>query len=345
MKHKISVIVPVHNGQNDIIPCVESIVGQEESKGSHEEMSLEIILINDGSTDQTGENCRRLQERYPQIQVITLDDKGVSWGRNAGLAKAAGDFITFVDADDRLLPGMLSHLLEVAERTGSDIAGCGFVSWHQEEEYKRMAAMMQGGETKSKEGFGERSYSGMAFIEKGILNKDTRCWSKLYRRESLGDVTFQEGLSIGEDMLFLLDVSSGADKITISDYPGYGYFQNPTGAMNRPFQESYLDQIFCWKRAADKISKWRPDLRYKAAGILLVSIMLTVGKIAELSQELQKKYGNHLLLCRQELKEALKVPGAFESLDGGYRIKVRVFERLPGIYVRAYHWRKKYRKG
>ena len=118
-KPLISVIVPVYNGQDYLEDCIDSI-----EKQTYE--NTEIIIINDGSTDDTASVCVRLREAYDNLHVITMEDGGVSAARNAGIDAANGVFVTFVDADDRLRPKTLRVLYDCIMRTGSDVAGCGF---------------------------------------------------------------------------------------------------------------------------------------------------------------------------------------------------------------------------
>ncbi len=335
---KISIIVPVHNGQAYLTPCIESITAQP----SPPLPELEIIIINDGSTDNTAAICHSLSEHHQNIQIITMEDLGVSCARNAGLSKATGNYITFIDADDRLLPGTLLYLWELSVRTDSDITGCGFTAWHNEADLPQNPTPPHPSPTEPKEDIDvphhkELSYTGMHFIDQGILNGDTRCWGKLYRRQCITALTFQENLTIGEDMLFLLAATQQANKITTTDYKGYAYFQNPNGAMNRIFKESYMDQITCWQIATERIATLRPDLNYKAAGIILISIMLTVGKIAELPKHLRKQHQTKLTHCHHQLKQTLKTPGAYPSLNKSYRLKITIFKRFPQIYTKAYN--------
>lgn len=371
---KISVIVPVYNGQDYLIPCIESILMQNDrSISKHENtydngnvynnplhsdiksdtlFQMEILIINDGSTDNTADVCRHLADHYKNIRIITLEDLGVSCARNAGLSEATGNYITFVDADDRLLPGTLACLWELAVRTDSDITGCGFEMWHNEEDFNRIAAstaerkIAKNQPQENIDGYHheEISYTGIQFIDTGILNGDTRCWGKLYRRKSIEGLRFEEGITIGEDMLFLLAATQCANKITITSFKGYGYYQNPFGAMNRVFKDSYMDQITCWQMAAERIAKVRPDLKYKATGIILISIMLTVGKIAELPKNHRKKHQDKLIHCHQQVTEAIKVSGAFSTLDNNYRLKIKLFKRFPALYIIVYKlWKQKKR--
>ena len=325
-KDLISVIIPVHNGQDYIQNCIESVVSKKSAL-----YDLEIIVINDGSSDNTEPICKDLCEIYDLLKVITIEDLGVSSARNIGLNQARGNFITFVDADDRLSPGALEHLYSICKDHKYDFAGFGFKIWRDEKEYAdivRQAKTQSGTIT---------VYSGNEYLDKGILSGDSRCWGKLYRSESIDGIRFEEGLSIGEDMLFLLDVVLKSDKIAISNYHGYGYFYNPNGLTWRPFNIAYMDQITCWQKACEQIGALRPDLKYRAAANILTSIMLTVGKIAMLPKEARKTYHEKVRYCREQIKEKVKVPGAFGRLSKGYQVKVRLFSISPGLYMSLYH--------
>ncbi|MDR0220633.1 MAG: glycosyltransferase [Lachnospiraceae bacterium] len=328
-QEKISIIIPVHNGQDYLAACVGSINAQENVG-----CALEIIIINSGSTDHTKEVCQKLQKKNDNIIVIAKEDIGVSQARNIGINEATGDYLMFCDADDRLQPGMLAHLYKLAKETDSDITGCGFFIWSDEREYARGAQNQSESEV--------TSFTGNEYVSVGILTNDTRCWGKLYRSLSVGERRFAEDLTIGEDMLFLLEVTKETAKVTISKRQGYAYFQNPHGAMLRPFQESYMDQITCWQRVRAHIQQIRPDLEARATASQIRAILLTVGKIAVLSAEGRKHYRPQIDQCSQQLKGALKVPGAFAGLERVYRIKARVFAFSPGLYVRLYNiWKKK----
>ena len=191
-KPLISVIVPVYNGQDYLEDCIDSI-----EKQTYE--NTEIIIINDGSTDDTASVCVRLREAYDNLHVITMEDGGVSAARNAGIDAANGVFVTFVDADDRLRPKTLRVLYDCIMRTGSDVAGCGFFSWGKEEEWEAFL--------REKCRIGRPvEYTPSQFLREQLLRGNSRCWSKLYRRSAIGELRFPQELSIGEDMLFLVRI-------------------------------------------------------------------------------------------------------------------------------------------
>lgn len=319
----ISVIVPVHNGQRYLKNCIDSIEAQRCD-------NLEILVVNDGSTDQTAEVCENLTKTYGNVQVFSMDDVGVSAARNYALSRARGEYVAFVDADDRLCPGVLNYLCERLNDTGSDLAGCRFVPWSTEEDWERITADKRQGETK------ERCFDSYHYLKDSILQDNCRCWSKLYRRGLLAQVRFREGLTVGEDMLFLVDLLPFLRRAVETAYPGYGYYQNPAGVMRRPFTPAYMDQIKCWELAQREILQIDGELKDITAAKMITAIMLTVGKIALCSSKERQKAGAYLIRCRQLLGEQLRVTESVGHLPKGYLVKAKCFYRLPGMYVRCY---------
>lgn len=325
----ISVIVPVYNGESFLEACISSIVNQTYEK-------LEIIIVDDGSSDGTWEICQELKKNYPNMILLHKEDEGVSAARNAAVGISKGQYISFVDADDRILPQMLEYLYNALVETDSEIAGCGFFSWNSEQEWENNKK-----ETEGKDGQPEKKvFLKEAFIKEGLLVNDTRCWSKLFRKEAVRKVMFREGLSIGEDMLFLVDMLPHIQKIVTISYAGYGYFQNPAGAMNRSFQPDYMDQITCWEMAREKLMQYlEKDKEYvlgKVTTKLIMAAMLIVGKIAALPSEGRKENQKYIDTCHDLVRNNCKVRQAFSGLSLGYKIKVLFFKYAKGLYVTVY---------
>lgn len=327
-KELISVIVPVHNGQDYLENCIQSIAGQSYKP-------LEILIINDGSTDQTGKVCEKLQKTYEHVTVFTMEDLGVSVARNYALDRAKGEYVTFVDADDRLCPGTLAYLHERITATNSDLAGCRFASWSTKKDWEQVVQNACGQDSRVCK-VPERCYDSRQYLTDSILRDNCRCWSKLYHRRLINKVRFREGLSVGEDMLFLVDILPYLQKAVETEYPGYGYYQNPGGVMQRPFTPSYMDQIRCWEMAQERILQIDAGLRPQTAAKIITSVMLTVGKIALCPARERRPAGPYLAECRRKLKEQMRVSGYTAYLPGGYGLKSKMFCYLPGMYVRLY---------
>ncbi len=342
MKELISVIVPVHNGQDYLEKCIDSIAAQTYD-------TLEIIVVNDGSTDGTAQVCERMRDKYANVSIITLPDIGVAAARNRAIEQAKGKYITFVDADDRLRPDMLRRLYDSLESTESDVAGCRFVTWSTEAEWERIAGCRAGRTCDEVTGKAEASPAGTQNAETGrqfdnyhyltdsLLRDNCRCWSKLYRRSVIDRVRFRENLTIGEDMLFLVDLLPNLRKAVEVEYEGYGYYQNPNGLMKRPFKPAYMDQIKCWELAKEEILKADASLEPQVDAKLMTAIMLTVGKIALLTGKERRAAKEYLAVCREKLLRYSRRKESYAYLPEGYRIKIALFSKTPGVYVTLYH--------
>lgn len=335
MQGLISIIVPVYNGEAWIGRCVQSIQAQTYAM-------WELLLIDGGSADRTLALCKAWQERDDRVRVFhSEENRGVSYGRNTGLREAAGEYIFFVDADDWLQPDCLSRLYEEIQGKGVQIAGCGFDRC-SDRDWEEM-------HKPPKRPYVRKMTAGKDFLAEGILKQDTRCWGKLYRRELLKGHFFREDYTIGEDMLFLLETAEKAEVISSSEYPGYCYYYNVNGAMLRPFRASDIDQVRCWQLVLEKIcsenetasvrgdkAPYGPEIVRKAASILLISCMLTVGKFSTLSGGERRTYAEIKKRCSHTVKETLKIEGAYACLDRGYRLKVGLYRRLPNLYIGLY---------
>lgn len=331
----ISVIVPAYNAEAYIDRCVQSVLAQEYT-------CLELILVDGASRDGTLSLCRAWQKRDERVRVFhTPVNRGVSAGRNTGMQKARGAFFFFIDADDWLMPDCLKRLHDEMQDERIDIAGCAF-SRCTHEDWEKLSKQLKSGEYESKERepVSRRLTAGRDFLREGILKQDTRCWSKLYRRELVEGHLFREDFTIGEDMLFLWEVSACADQISSISYSGYCYYHNPGGAMLRRFRPSDMDQIRCWQVVLEHLQE-KPDQQTECATILLVSCMLVAGKLAQLTAQERGQYRELRRQCSQVLEETLRIPGAYEGLDRGYRIKVGIYRRAPKLYLWLYHLAKR----
>ena len=342
---KISIIIPVHNAEKTLDPAVQSVLRQTVRK--RERISLEVILVDDGSSDASGDLCDRYRkEPEPEsasgepvtFRVIHMQDEGVSEARNRGLELSEGDFITFLDADDAMEPEMLECLYELHERTGASICGCGFRSVSPEEGWNEEQAARFPGEEEL-----PRVLTGAAIVKDAVFLRDTRVWSKLFTKELIGDRRFQKGLTIGEDMLFVVSlIREDTVYALLEQKKLYRYTVNPKGAMERPFTPSYMDQIRCWEEAERVLDRnlpellWDKEARARLGALQIVSDVLTASKIAKLPKTERAEYEKEFRLCRDKLLQHRKISGAASGIPFDYRIKSFLLGRLPGIYRRLY---------
>ena len=217
----ISVIVPVYNVEEYLEECLESIKQQTFT-------DIEVILVNDGSTDGSREICERFCQKDSRFKLINQENQGQSVARNRGVKESVGKFIMFVDSDDVINKNLLEVLLPYM-KTEVDIVEC------------RM--------TRKKEEFYLNKPSKIVFkgnAKEAILNcieiKEVKFCpvTKLYRREIVEKVPFLEGY-IYEDVFTGINYLKHIRKIVVIDYIGYYYRVRPNSTMTKTFHEKNLD--------------------------------------------------------------------------------------------------------
>lgn len=219
---KISVIVPVYNAQESIGKCIDSILDQTFK-------NVEIILVNDGSSDNTLSICQQYAEKHSNIYLIDQVNQGVASARNQGLKVATGDVITFVDSDDYIANEMYEVMLSEMKRTDADVVEAGFYR-----QYKASCRTFR---------FKKEFIEGQNNLVRHVLERKNTfdgSWNKLYRKRIINDIRFQP-LSYSEDFLFNFEVHKNAHrKLVLSDV-FYYYVDNPGAAVSAPFNEKKLD--------------------------------------------------------------------------------------------------------
>ena len=163
---KLSVIVPVYKAEAWLNECVDSLLNQTLK-------DLEIILVNDGSPDRSGEIMADYAARFPEtVRTLTLSNGGQGRARNRGIELARGEYLGFVDSDDYVLPEMYETLCRVADTEGADIVDCEIEAFYENGATERLRTWRDG---------------------KPIAAAGSAC-NKLFRRSTVGEIRFPEGL-------------------------------------------------------------------------------------------------------------------------------------------------------
>lgn len=187
-KCRLSIIIPVYNAEEYLDRCIVSILSQDFS-------SYEVILVDDGSSDSSPMICDRYSATDSRFRTVHKANGGVSSARNAGIDLAKGEYLTFIDSDDALLPEALKAMTDRLE--GEDMVLGGYISYMDSVPRKEMNPL---------EG---RSWSGEdmnTFFDRHIRRNCDMLdspWAKLFRRKTVGGLRFNERLSYAEDKLFV----------------------------------------------------------------------------------------------------------------------------------------------
>ena len=329
----ISIVIPVFNAENYLKKSIESILCQTYP-------AWELILIDNGSEDRSLRICQEYAKKDERILVLHQhQNKGVSAARNLGTEKATGNYITFLDADDWVAKDYLEQLLKTAKDTKADMLVCQYKKVYDADRETESAVVLE--EETEKTGFETKTYDRGDYVSQCLLNGYTHCWGVLYKASLLEGIRFQTRLSIGEDVLFLIDTILQAEKIVVSRYDGYRYYINENGAMNRKFTLSYMDQILCWKKAKEKLLDKYPVIEDKINSILVVSTMLVVGKLSALPKEELIEFQKEVDECHRIVQEYGNQKEIVKLLPQGYPLKVKIFRSSPQLYMKMYGaWKK-----
>ncbi len=210
----VSVIVPVYNAATGLARCIESVRRQ-----TYE--NLEVLLVNDGSADSSGEICRMYARVDRRIRVIDKCNEGVSAARNDAIRASSGQYLQFVDSDDYLAPDAVYRLVERAERDDCDLVIAPY--WRvREGEEAVMYSFLRSGDVMSKTEFARELMDEPASFYYGVL------WNKIYRASIIREhgIRCNTALSWSEDFLFNLEYIRYAERFAALDEPVYYYVNN-----------------------------------------------------------------------------------------------------------------------
>lgn len=189
---KVSVIIPVYNDEKYLKQCVESVLTQTYT-------NLEIILVDDGSTDHTPEICEEYREKYDQIRVLHKKNGGVGSSRNAGLALATGEYILFIDNDDWLEKHHIEELYKLAKENNADIAAGNFNIFYED---TSTFSYWLNDDTYFKKVYSIKEWFSLQY-RTDFYNMSvvfTVPWDKLYKRSLFKNIVYPEDAPVEDDL-------------------------------------------------------------------------------------------------------------------------------------------------
>lgn len=226
----ISIIVPIYNAERYLEACLDSLLSQSEKE-------LQILLVDDGSTDGSLAIAKEYAAKDTRVEVFHQSNAGQSAARNVGLQHAKGEFIAFVDADDKIAENWCERHLEAIE--GADYIQSG---------YQRIL----------------NGIAGKTQLPKHRYQFTSPCM-RLYRREAIQDMRFEEGM-IYEDVLWSVDLWLSGARCRIIPYCGYRYTANPHSTTSQRHPEAE-------KRVFGELKKRLPRASLKGKMIMLYTII------------------------------------------------------------------------
>ena len=257
----ISVIVPVYNVEKYLERCVKSIAAQTYK-------DLEILLIDDGSTDKSGKMCDDFQQTDSRIKAFHKQNGGLSDARNYGIEHSAGEFISFVDSDDYIDEKMLETLHRLITENDADLAVCSAMDVFEGKEVTQVKEIKE---------FNLNKVESYKYMLRGD-GIPSAC-NKLYKRQTVGDVRFPVG-KLYEDGFFTPKILKRVEKTAVTSKPMYYYFRRADSITTKPFRKGDLDVIEAYDKCVKQVKELCPEalpyaeFRYRNAYFNVLDKML-----------------------------------------------------------------------
>lgn len=314
-KGLISVIIPIYNLSEYLSKSIESVLAQTYK-------NFEIIAVDDGSIDNSGELLKEYAKRDGRVKPISKKNGGVSSARNLGIEKSAGEYIFFLDGDDWLEPNALEKLCESAYKF--DIIQAAYVNIYEDglqESPKDVYFVNE--EISNNEQM--LSYYFLAKIQESS-------WNKLYKRTAIGDIRFNEGLCVGEDSTFVYNVLKRTKSVKLIKDITYYYYIREGSCMH----EVIGDKHFSIMQLRDKqfvdanktkelfegfIFRYAKDIFYLIHGILEVE---------------KSKYENRLPELRKRILKEKRFILTSKHLNSRFKIGVLILWFAPRLFYKLY---------
>lgn len=240
----ISVVIPVYNVEKYLKRCVDSVLYQKD-------VSLEIILVDDGSTDASGRICDEYDEHHSNVRCIHIKNSGPATAKNRGYEIAKGNYVAFIDSDDEIKPNMFCSMLQSGYKHDADIVCCNYIQINEDGSYEHT------------EHTGKEYVLNQDEALKAILVKDkiySQCWTKIYKRATMdaNHIMNTEGLKTDEDFIYNIQAFACSKTVCIVDKPLYIYTHRSTSLSKDYFNahiHQYIDNRILRLELVEKIIK------------------------------------------------------------------------------------------
>lgn len=323
MEGRVSIIIPVYNAEKHIERCLESFLRQTYT-------DIEILLIDDGSSDKSKLICQKFVQRDERFKYYYQANAGVSAARNKGISLATGKYIGFCDSDDWVENDMYEILISLLEEYDADVSIVSCIAHKQNENPNYIDSektLILTPESAIKEMHMTRHYEG-------------QLWNKLFKRELFQKIQLDENIKIFEDLLVLWSIFLKSNKIVYKDVHKYHYIINDESALNSVYSAKDLDRI----KACNKMKKMArdnyPNLEKYVDRTLLMAC-ITISKKIILSDIKDKKNMKYL---RNTAKE-IYTKELEDILPEDRRRKAVIFLKYYYLFVlknKISFWKKKY---
>ena len=310
---KVSVIVPVYNVEEYVGECIESIINQTYT-------NLEILINNDGSTDNSYEICKSYAEKDNRIRLFSQENKGLSAARNAMIEKVSGDYVLFVDSDDKIALTYAERLVHALESNDARAVACKYIRWGRKKSIDNRRQR-----TKSVKAKKILSSENIAYFFSFLFGLRCAAWCKLLRKEDVKHLTFPVGRYY-EDMMVMPKFMSDLGSIIYLPEKLYLYRQRNGSIMHTSFNIAKTDELDAYIGIV-KLGAQLGSMRIARHGMLYFFTMYNIDLIKMYlskinTSNVKKKYVPFIVLFRKHFMDkkispdliTIEIPDALRNL-------------------------------
>lgn len=317
---EISIIIPVFNAEKSLPVCVDSLKRQTHA-------SFEVLLVDDGSSDRSGEICDRISEQDNRFRVIHQNNSGPSAARNVGLDNAQGNIIAFVDSDDSVEPDYIECIVKAFEKQ-PDVQ-IVFIGYKDMDTSGRVRSM------KIPSLVSENVVRAIEELSKQDMFGYT--WIKAFRCDVIKNVRFAKEISLFEDEIFTCNAIKATSQISVVPKAIYHYVRgNPNALMGRTRQDfcQLQDQVFlAWKDMIGDAQEYQDILIRRASAMVTICQFYFFERSVEQNQFLLALKNSAFFQCSQKQSDFSKLLDenklfALKKMRIKYRLKVAVSKLL-----------------
>ena len=310
----ISIIVPIYNVDNYLEKCIDSILNQALEE-------FELVLVNDGSTDNSGAICDKYSNKDERVKVIHKKNGGVSSARNVGIKNANGDYIGFVDPDDYVDIDMYKKLYELCIKSNSDIAIC------------KLGREINGNIINKSydEGLLElNNLEGMRELFKGELYRFSLC-NKLFNKKCFENIKFPEG-RIHEDLSTTYKLFANSNKSIYTNYMGYIYVKRENSILTSTYSERRLQSFIGWDEIIDFMSNKYSEVSDQVIATFTYWCIVNINYIFNQIKD-KNDIKIHLNYIRQYTVKHYRLIKYNNILSNKYKLRVKLFNINTSILI------------
>ena len=324
---EISIVVPIYNVEKQVKRAIDSIINQSFT-------DLEIILVNDGSTDNSGQICDDYKRMDGRIKVIHKKNGGLSSARNAGIEESTSPFIGFIDGDDFINESMYEILHNAIINENSDITSCNYVVVLEKETNHI--------NNRTAKNPALKSFNNKQALE--VMLKDDEihrsACNKLYKKSLFEGIRFPEGI-LYEDTFTIFEIYAKSNKATHVEFDGYYYLLNHQSITRQSFNPKHFDAVYEIKKVVSALENLHPDLAYLEKARLGRQYVIIAYKILASYDREDKKSNENLNRLLTDFENDYEMFTNNNAIGKKFKFAIILLKLNPKLFYFLYHNLKK----